>query len=153
MHEPQQSPNLIAGSGRYGQIISRLLFANGYTATVLDHGAEQVDSARRFGFKVNFGDATRLDLLRTAGAASARVLALHFRRHGVEQLVAMAPHMGDEARLISISKAGRRQLDQLLAQERDQAARGAAAGRHRHPRATQPPAGAGAVRPRRPTPA
>jgi glutathione-regulated potassium-efflux system ancillary protein KefC len=53
----------------------------------------------------------------------ARMLALHFRRHSIEQLKAMAPHLGDQARLISISKAGRQQLEQLLAQERDLARR------------------------------
>ena len=53
----------------------------------------------------------------------ARMLAQRFRRHSIEQLVAMAPHMGDQARLISISKAGRQQLEQLLAQERELAQR------------------------------
>ena len=72
--EPQNAPVIIAGFGRYGQIVGRLLFANGYRATVLDHDAEQVAVVRRFGWPVFYGDATRLDLLRTAGAASARVL-------------------------------------------------------------------------------
>jgi glutathione-regulated potassium-efflux system ancillary protein KefC len=196
---PQSAPVILAGFGRYGQIVGRLLFASGMTATVLDHDAEQVEGARRFGWQVYYGDATRLDLLRVAGAADARVLvvaiddieqnlalvdlarehfpnlaivararnarhwtqlyqrgvrfieretldaalmsgrsvleqlgiephrartlAQRFRRHSVEQLVAMAPHMGDEARLISMSKAGRQQLDQLLAQERELAER------------------------------
>jgi glutathione-regulated potassium-efflux system ancillary protein KefC len=53
----------------------------------------------------------------------ARTLAQRFRRHSVEQLVAMAPHLGDEKRLISMSKAGREQLEQLLAQERELAER------------------------------
>jgi glutathione-regulated potassium-efflux system ancillary protein KefC len=53
----------------------------------------------------------------------ARKLAQRFRRHSIEQLVAMAPHMGDRVRLISISKAGRQQLEQLLAQERELAQR------------------------------
>jgi glutathione-regulated potassium-efflux system ancillary protein KefC len=74
--EPQDAPVIIAGFGRYGQIIGRLLYANGLKATVLDHDAEQVETVRRFGFTVYYGDATRLDLLRTAGAASARVLVL-----------------------------------------------------------------------------
>ena len=58
----------------------------------------------------------------------ARTLAMRFRRHSIEQLVAMAPHLGDEARLISISKAGRQQLEQLLAQERELAERGRGGG-------------------------
>jgi glutathione-regulated potassium-efflux system ancillary protein KefC len=74
--EPQNAPIIIAGFGRYGGIVGRLLYANGLSATVLDHDAEQVEGARRFGWRVFYGDATRLDMLRTAGAASARVFVL-----------------------------------------------------------------------------
>lgn len=74
--EPQQAPVIIAGFGRYGQVVGRLMYANGLKATVLDHDAEQVETLRRFGFRVHYGDATRLDLLRMAGAASARVLVV-----------------------------------------------------------------------------
>jgi glutathione-regulated potassium-efflux system ancillary protein KefC len=56
--------------------VGRLLNAVGLRATVLDHDAEQVETIRRFGWPVFYGDATRLDLLRTAGAAQARVLVL-----------------------------------------------------------------------------
>ncbi len=68
------SPVIIAGFGRYGQIVGRLLFANGIRAIVLDHDPEQIDLLRKFGYKVFYGDATRLDLLRAAGAADARLL-------------------------------------------------------------------------------
>ena len=74
--EPQSAPVIVAGLGRYGQIVSRMLYANGITPTVLDHDAEQIETLRKFGWRVFYGDATRLDLLRTAGAASARVLVL-----------------------------------------------------------------------------
>ncbi len=74
--EPQSAAVIIAGFGRYGQIVGRLLYANGITPTVLDHDAEQIEAMRRFGWRVFYGDASRLDLLRTAGAASARVLVL-----------------------------------------------------------------------------
>ena len=74
--EPQNAPIIIAGFGRYGQIVGRLLYANGLRATVLDHDADQVEVVRRLGWRVYYGDATRLDLLRTAGAAGARVLVL-----------------------------------------------------------------------------
>jgi glutathione-regulated potassium-efflux system ancillary protein KefC len=74
--EPQEAPVIIAGFGRYGQVIGRLLYANGLKATVLDHDAEQIDLLRKFGFRVHFGDATRLDLLRLAGAEHARVLVV-----------------------------------------------------------------------------
>jgi len=192
--EPQDAPVIIAGFGRYGQIIARLLHANGIKATVLEHDAEQIEALRRFGFRVHYGDATRLDLLRVAGAARAQVLvvavdgiqpslelvdmarenfpnltivararnvqhwyqlnergvrfieretldaalmsgrsvleamglephrartlAMRFRRHSVQQLHALAPHFRDESKLISLSRAGRQQLEQLFAQER-----------------------------------
>ncbi|MBS0444801.1 MAG: glutathione-regulated potassium-efflux system protein KefC [Proteobacteria bacterium] len=74
--EPQHQPVIIAGFGRYGQIVGRMLYANGIQPTVLDHSADQIEAMRRFGWRVYYGDATRLDLLRIAGAASARVLVL-----------------------------------------------------------------------------
>ncbi len=74
--EPQQAPIVIAGFGRYGQIVSRVMLAQGIACTVLDHDAEMIEVARRFGYRVFYGDATRLDLLRTAGAASARILVV-----------------------------------------------------------------------------
>jgi len=74
--EPQSAPVIIAGFGRYGQIVGRLMFANGVDATVLDHDAEQVEGVRRFGWPAFYGDATRLDLMRTAGAAHARVIVV-----------------------------------------------------------------------------
>ncbi len=74
--EPQSAPIIIAGFGRYGQIIGRLLNAQGLAATVLDHDADMIEAARSFGYKVFYGDASRLDLLRTAGAGSARVLVV-----------------------------------------------------------------------------
>jgi glutathione-regulated potassium-efflux system ancillary protein KefC len=74
--EPQAAPVIIAGFGRYGQIVGRTLMARGMRATVLDHDAELIEQTRRFGFRVFYGDATRLDLLRTAGAAQARVLVV-----------------------------------------------------------------------------
>ncbi|MBX3619280.1 MAG: glutathione-regulated potassium-efflux system protein KefC [Rhizobacter sp.] len=76
LSEPQDAPVIIAGFGRYGQIVGRLIFANGIAATVLDHDAEQVDGVRRFGWPAFYGDATRLDLMRTAGAHKARVLVV-----------------------------------------------------------------------------
>ncbi|EXI89774.1 MAG: K(+)/H(+) antiporter [Candidatus Accumulibacter regalis] len=74
--EAQDAPILIAGFGRYGQIVTRVMLAEGIACTILDHDAEMVEAARSFGYRVFYGDAGRLDLLRTAGAASARVLVL-----------------------------------------------------------------------------
>ena len=69
-----EGPVIIAGFGRFGQIVGRLLLANGIRPVVLDHDADQVDSLRRFGYRVFYGDATRLDLLEAAGARKARLL-------------------------------------------------------------------------------
>jgi glutathione-regulated potassium-efflux system ancillary protein KefC len=72
--EDQDAPVIMAGFGRYGQIIGRLLFASGVRVTVLDHDPEQVELLRKFDFRVFYGDATRLDLLQQAGAGRARLL-------------------------------------------------------------------------------
>ena len=74
--EQQEAPIVIAGFGRYGQIVGRLLIAQGYKCTVLDHDAEMIEAARNFGYRVFYGDASRLDLLRTAGAANAKILVI-----------------------------------------------------------------------------
>jgi glutathione-regulated potassium-efflux system ancillary protein KefC len=76
LSEPQDAPIIIAGFGRYGQIIGRLLATQGVAATVLDHDADMIEAARSFGYKVFYGDASRLDLLRTAGAGTARILVV-----------------------------------------------------------------------------
>ncbi|MCU0659835.1 MAG: NAD-binding protein, partial [Polyangiaceae bacterium] len=68
------APVIIAGFGRVGQIVGRLLFASGIKATVLDHDPEQIELLKRFGFRVYYGDAARPDLLRAAGAGQARLL-------------------------------------------------------------------------------
>jgi glutathione-regulated potassium-efflux system ancillary protein KefC len=74
--EQQDEAIIIAGSGRYGQIVGRMLFANGLKATVLDHDAEAVEGLRQFGWKAFYGDASRMDLLKVAGAERARILVL-----------------------------------------------------------------------------
>jgi glutathione-regulated potassium-efflux system ancillary protein KefC len=65
---------IIAGFGRFGQIVGRLLFASGIRVTVLDHDPDQIELMRRFGFRVFYGDATRVDLLTAAGADKARLV-------------------------------------------------------------------------------
>lgn len=200
--ELQQAPVIIAGFGRYGQVVGRLLNANGIAVTVLEHDADQVETVRRVGMPAFYGDATRLDLLRTAGADKARIivvaiddvdkslktvdvvrehfphltivararnvthyyglrkrgvtlieretldsalmsgrsvlemlgmerhqarnLALRFRRHTIDLLEEMTPHLGDQNKLIAMSKKGRQQLEQQWAKEREEAK-----GRHR----------------------
>ena len=65
---------IIAGFGRFGQIAGRLLTANKFKTVVLDASIEHIELLRRFGRKVYYGDATRLDLLRDAGAEHAKIL-------------------------------------------------------------------------------
>jgi glutathione-regulated potassium-efflux system ancillary protein KefC len=74
--EQQDAPVLIAGFGRYGQIVARMMLAQGIPCTVLDHDAEMIEAARSFGYRVFYGDVSRLDLLRTAGAGSAKILVV-----------------------------------------------------------------------------
>jgi glutathione-regulated potassium-efflux system ancillary protein KefC len=171
--------------------------AQGHAATVLDHDADMIEAASAFGYQVFYGDASRLDLLRTAGAATARVmvvavddpqqslaivdlarahfphlqlvvrardvthwnelrdrgvkhverelfeaslrsgrtvlellgqephearrLALRFRRHNNALFEQMYPHHKDRSKLIAVVKQGRRQLEDQMAREREQA--------------------------------
>jgi glutathione-regulated potassium-efflux system ancillary protein KefC len=74
--EQQDAKVLICGFGRYGQIVGRMLMSQGLAVTVLDHDADTVEGLRQFGFRVFYGDATRLDLLRTAGAGTARAVVV-----------------------------------------------------------------------------
>ena len=200
--EQQTAPILVAGFGRYGQIVSRVLLAQGQPCTVLDHDAEMIEAARNFGYRVFYGDATRLDLLRTAGAAKAKVLVVAvddvtqslaivdlvrehfpqlqivarardvthwnqlrdrnvmlvqrelfesslcsarsvlellghtpdaaqatvqvFRQHNLALFEQLHPHYKDNAKLISVVKQGRQQLEEQMAKERaEHAARSA----------------------------
>ncbi|KYL33701.1 potassium transporter [Pseudoalteromonas agarivorans] len=65
---------IIAGYGRFGQIMGRLLHAQGYDITVLDHSPSQIELLRRFGNTVFYGDAARQELLEAAGAHTAQML-------------------------------------------------------------------------------
>ncbi|MBL8555869.1 MAG: cation:proton antiporter [Phenylobacterium sp.] len=65
---------IVAGFGRFGQIATRLLTANDFKVVLLDSSIEQIDTLRRFGWRVHYGDAARLDLLRAAGADKAKIL-------------------------------------------------------------------------------
>lgn len=67
---------IIAGFGRFGVILGRLLFANGIKATVLDNNPKNIQILRKFGFKVYYGDASRPDLLEAAGIGSAKLLVM-----------------------------------------------------------------------------
>ena len=72
--EPDGARVIIAGFGRVGQIAGRMLYASGIKITVLDNDPDLIETVRRFGFKVFYGDATRLDLLKAAEADKAILL-------------------------------------------------------------------------------
>jgi CPA2 family monovalent cation:H+ antiporter-2 len=65
---------IIAGFGHFGSTAGRFLKANGVAATILDHDSDRVRLLRNMGFKVYYGDATRVDLLASAGADKAKIL-------------------------------------------------------------------------------
>ncbi|MBV8827445.1 MAG: cation:proton antiporter [Bradyrhizobiaceae bacterium] len=67
---------LVIGFGRFGQIVSQCLLGEGVDVTAIDVSAGMIQNASRFGFKVYYGDGTRLDVLRAAGAGNARVIAV-----------------------------------------------------------------------------
>jgi len=73
---PGRSKVIVAGLGRVGQVVARLLHASGVEPTILDDDPDHVTESRRFGFRVFYGDATRLDLLEAAGAAEADLIVL-----------------------------------------------------------------------------
>lgn len=72
----EHAPVIIAGFGRFGNVIGRYLRAQGVQTTVLELDPDHVDLLRRLGLKVFYGDASRLDLLHAAGAAEAKILVL-----------------------------------------------------------------------------
>ena len=74
--KPEEGKVIIAGLGRIGQVVARLLAGAGHQPTILDDDPDHVEQSRRFGFRVFYGDATRLDLLEAAGAAKANFLII-----------------------------------------------------------------------------
>jgi len=74
--ENEGNPVVIAGFGRVGQITARLLHANKIGTTIIDHNPEHIESVRQFGFKIFYGDATRIDLLHSAGLNEAKLFIL-----------------------------------------------------------------------------
>ena len=79
-HEPdeidEQGPVIIAGIGRFGQIVNRLVQASGFKTVVLDHDMETIALMRRFGFKGFLGDPSRPDILHAAGLETASILVV-----------------------------------------------------------------------------
>jgi glutathione-regulated potassium-efflux system ancillary protein KefC len=72
----ERMPVVIAGFGRIGQIVARVLHAHGYATTIIDTDPDRIEIARQFGFKVYYGDASREEVLTTAGIAQAKLFVL-----------------------------------------------------------------------------
>ncbi|MGX1740811.1 monovalent cation:proton antiporter-2 (CPA2) family protein [Bosea sp. NPDC055353] len=70
------SPVMVIGFGRFGQIVTQALLLQHIDVTVIDSDVERIRSAAQFGFKIYYGDGTRLDVLRAAGAGKARVICI-----------------------------------------------------------------------------
>jgi monovalent cation:proton antiporter-2 (CPA2) family protein len=104
------NPVIVAGYGRFGQVVSRLLNADGVHTTLLDHDSGQIELTGRFGFKVFYGDASRVQLLQAAGADKARllVIAIDDREKAVRMVVSAKeffPHLKVMARAYDRSHA------------------------------------------------
>lgn len=67
---------LIIGFGRFGQVISQILLVRGVDITMIDHRVEAIDAAERYGMKIHYGDGSRLDILKAAGAGKAELICV-----------------------------------------------------------------------------
>jgi glutathione-regulated potassium-efflux system protein KefB len=77
----EANPVIVAGFGRFGQVVTRVLNGLRIRATLIDHDPNQIELVRRFGSKAYYGDATRLDVLEKAGVATARLLVVALDDH------------------------------------------------------------------------
>lgn len=75
-HEGLHGSVLIIGFGRFGQVFSQLMLTKNVDVTIIDSDADMIRSASTFGFKIYYGDGTRLDVLRASGAATAQAIAI-----------------------------------------------------------------------------
>jgi len=106
---------LVIGFGRFGQIVSQCLLAEGIDVTTIDNDPEMIESAAGFGFKVYYGDGTRLDVLRTAGAGEARLIAICIdNREAASRIVDLVQAKFPAAKLY-VRSFDRRHSLQLLA--------------------------------------
>ncbi|WP_101068561.1 monovalent cation:proton antiporter-2 (CPA2) family protein [Roseovarius salinarum] len=105
-HIDERAPIIIAGIGRFGQIVNRLVRSSGYRTVVLDHDLNTIQRMRRFGIKGFFGDPTRPELLHAAGLDEARIL------------VAALNNPEDTTRLVEYARRERPDL-RIVARARD----------------------------------
>ena len=92
---------LMIGFGRFGQVASQALLARGVDVSIIDRDTEMIQSAESFGFKVYFGDGTRLDVLQASGAATAQVIAVCVDdKAAALRIVELAKHAFPQAQLL-----------------------------------------------------
>jgi glutathione-regulated potassium-efflux system protein KefB len=108
------NPVILAGFGRFGHIVGRILVANGFKTTVLDLDADQVDLVRKLGMKVFYGDASRLELLRSAGAETAKLLVIAIDDEAKGKLIIEAAQKHFPHLRILTRATGRDHADDLL---------------------------------------
>ncbi|MDR7126440.1 monovalent cation:proton antiporter-2 (CPA2) family protein [Pseudotabrizicola sp. 4114] len=95
---------LLIGFGRFGQIALQMLLARGAQVSVIDNNPDRIREAARFGYKVFFGDGTRLDILRTSGAAQAQVILICVDdRRAVSSIVEQVRHEFPNAAVLARS--------------------------------------------------
>jgi monovalent cation:proton antiporter-2 (CPA2) family protein len=100
MDGPEHSPEtnaIVVGYGRYGQTVAQMLMAKRIPVTIIDIDAEQIEVSEEFGTKVYYGDGTRIDLLRTAGADTAEAIIFchdskDFSRAQLQEILETFPH-------------------------------------------------------------
>src|SRR5437667_4096964 len=106
---------LVIGFGRFGQIVSQCLLAEGIDVTAIDNDPEMLESVARFGFKVYYGDGTRLDVLRAAGAGESRLIAICIdNREAASRIVDLVQSQSPAAKLY-VRSFDRRHTLQLVA--------------------------------------
>ena len=97
----QSGSVLIIGFGRFGQVMSQSLLARDVDVTIIDTDIEMIQSAAEFGFKVYYGDGTRLDVLHASGARTARAIAICIDDHAAaDRIVELAQHEFAQAKLL-----------------------------------------------------
>jgi len=92
---------LMIGFGRFGQVVSQSLLARDVDVSIIDNDVEMIRSADDFGFKIYYGDGTRLDVLHASGAATARAIAVCVDdKDAATRIVELARHEFPQARLL-----------------------------------------------------
>ena len=119
-HEPDDFSDargsvLVIGFGRFGQIVSQCLLAEAIDVTTIDNDPEMIQDAGGFGFKVYYGDGTRLDVLRAAGAGQARLVAICIDNREAASRIVDLVHAEFPGTKVYVRSFDRRHTLQLIA--------------------------------------